>query len=82
MIDATGIVVAPAIVDLAARLREPGHEHEGMLESEMAAAAAPVASPASCARPTPTRARRARPGRDAQVPRPQTVALPALPAGR
>jgi dihydroorotase len=27
-------------VDLAARLREPGHEHEGMLESELAAAAA------------------------------------------
>jgi dihydroorotase len=27
-------------VDLAARLREPGHEHEGMLESEMAAAVA------------------------------------------
>src|SRR5207249_2759714 len=26
--------------DLAARLREPGHEHEGMLESEMAAAVA------------------------------------------
>jgi len=28
------------LVDLAARLREPGHEHEGMLESELAAAAA------------------------------------------
>ena len=27
-------------MDLAARLREPGHEHEGMLESEMAAAVA------------------------------------------
>jgi dihydroorotase len=30
----------PGLVDLAARLREPGHEHEGMLESEMAAAVA------------------------------------------
>ena len=30
----------PGLVDLAARLREPGHEHEGMLESELAAAAA------------------------------------------
>jgi dihydroorotase len=40
VIDATGCVVAPGLVDLAARLREPGHEHEGMLESEMAAAMA------------------------------------------
>ena len=30
----------PGLVDLAARLREPGYEHEGMLESEMAAAVA------------------------------------------
>jgi dihydroorotase len=39
-IDAGGLVVAPGLVDLAARLREPGQEHEGMLESELAAAAA------------------------------------------
>ena len=39
-LDATGLVVAPGLVDLAARLREPGQEHEGMLESELAAAAA------------------------------------------
>jgi len=39
-IDATGLVVMPGLVDLAVRLREPGHEHEGMLESEMAAAVA------------------------------------------
>ena len=39
-IDAAGLIVAPGLVDLAARLREPGHEHEGMLESEMAAAVA------------------------------------------
>jgi dihydroorotase len=39
-LDASGLVVAPGLVDLAARLREPGHEHEGMLESELAAAAA------------------------------------------
>jgi len=38
--DAAGLVVAPGLVDLAARLREPGQEHEGMLESELAAAAA------------------------------------------
>ncbi|HEX7437499.1 MAG TPA: dihydroorotase [Caldimonas sp.] len=39
-IAAGGLVVAPGLVDLAARLREPGHEHEAMLESEMAAAVA------------------------------------------
>ncbi len=39
-IDASGCVVAPGLVDLAARLREPGYEHEGMLESELNAAAA------------------------------------------
>lgn len=40
VIDAGGCIVAPGLIDLAARLREPGHEHEGMLESEMAAAVA------------------------------------------
>jgi len=40
VIDAQGCIVAPGLVDLAARLREPGHEHEGMLESELNAAAA------------------------------------------
>ncbi len=40
VIDARGCIVMPGLVDLAARLREPGHEHEGMLESEMAAAVA------------------------------------------
>ena len=40
VIDAAGLVVAPGLVDLAARLREPGREHQGMLESELAAAAA------------------------------------------
>jgi dihydroorotase len=40
VIDAAGCVVAPGLVDLCARLREPGHEHEGMLESELQAAAA------------------------------------------
>lgn len=40
VIDASGCVVAPGLVDLSARLREPGHEHEGMLESELNAAAA------------------------------------------
>jgi dihydroorotase len=39
-LDARGCLVVPGLVDLAARLREPGYEHEGMLESEMAAAVA------------------------------------------
>ncbi len=40
VIDATGCIVTPGLIDLSARLREPGHEHEGMLESELAAAVA------------------------------------------
>ena len=39
-IDASGCIVVPGLVDLAVRLREPGHEHAGMLASELAAAAA------------------------------------------
>jgi dihydroorotase len=39
-IDASGLIVAPGLVDLAVRLREPGHEAQGLLESEMAAAVA------------------------------------------
>lgn len=39
-LDAQGCLVVPGLVDLAARLREPGYEHEGMLESEMGAAVA------------------------------------------
>jgi len=39
-IDAKGCIVAPGLVDLSVRLREPGHEHEGMLQSELAAAVA------------------------------------------
>lgn len=40
VIDASGCLVLPGLVDLAVRLREPGHEHEGMLATEMAAAMA------------------------------------------
>ena len=39
-IDATGLVVCPGLVDLSARLREPGFEYKATLESEMAAAIA------------------------------------------
>jgi dihydroorotase len=38
--DAAGAWVVPGLVDLCARTREPGHEHEGMLASELAAAVA------------------------------------------
>lgn len=40
VIDASGLVVAPGLVDLAVRLREPGLEYRATLESEMRAAAA------------------------------------------
>lgn len=40
VIHASGCIVAPGLVDLSVRLREPGHEHEGMLVSELAAAVA------------------------------------------
>jgi dihydroorotase len=39
-IDATGLVVCPGLVDLSARLREPGQEHKATIASETVAAAA------------------------------------------
>ncbi|CAG0931140.1 MAG: Dihydroorotase-like protein [Rhodocyclaceae bacterium] len=39
VIDATGLTVCPGLIDLSARLREPGFEYKATLESEMAAAA-------------------------------------------
>ncbi|MFD1557802.1 dihydroorotase [Paraburkholderia silviterrae] len=39
-LDANGLVVAPGLVDLSARLREPGYEHKATLDSEMNAALA------------------------------------------
>lgn len=39
-VDASGCWLLPGLVDLAVRLREPGHEHAGMLQSEMQAAVA------------------------------------------
>ncbi|WP_455221567.1 dihydroorotase [Kaarinaea lacus] len=38
-IDATGQVVCPGLVDLCVRLREPGYEHKGNIETESRAAA-------------------------------------------
>lgn len=48
VVEAAGCVVAPGLLDLALRLREPGHEHEGMLESEMAAAVAGGVTSLAC----------------------------------
>ncbi|MFN3987038.1 MAG: dihydroorotase [Rhodocyclaceae bacterium] len=39
-LDASGMVVSPGLIDLAARLREPGFEYRATLESEMDAAMA------------------------------------------
>jgi dihydroorotase len=38
VIDATGLIVCPGLIDLSARLREPGFEYKATLESEMQAA--------------------------------------------
>jgi dihydroorotase len=40
VIDASGLAVCPGLVDLSARLREPGFEYKATLESEMQAAVA------------------------------------------
>ncbi|MGM0594301.1 MAG: dihydroorotase, partial [Pseudomonadota bacterium] len=39
-IDASGQIVCPGLIDLQARLREPGEKHKGNIASETAAAAA------------------------------------------
>ena len=38
IIDAAGRIVMPGLIDLCARLREPGHEHKATLETELQAA--------------------------------------------
>jgi dihydroorotase len=48
VIDARGLVVAPGLVDVAARLREPGLEYRATLESEMAAAIAGGVTSLAC----------------------------------
>jgi dihydroorotase len=47
-IDAAGFIVAPGLVDLAARLREPGFEYKATLESEMLAAVAGGVTSLAC----------------------------------
>ncbi len=48
VIPGEGCLLLPGLVDLAVRLGEPGHEHEGMLDSEMAAAVAGGISSVVC----------------------------------
>jgi dihydroorotase len=48
VIDAKGLVVAPGLIDLAARLREPGDEYKATLESEMEAAVAGGVTSLAC----------------------------------
>jgi dihydroorotase len=47
-LDATGCVVSPGLIDLSARLREPGFEYKATLESEMAAAVAGGVTSLAC----------------------------------
>jgi dihydroorotase len=47
-IEATGQIVCPGLVDLSARLREPGFEYKATLESEMLAAAAGGVTSLAC----------------------------------
>src|SRR2546428_11440218 len=47
-IDASGLIVCPGLVDLSARLREPGYEYKATLESEVAAAPARGAARPVC----------------------------------
>ena len=48
VIDAAGMVVCPGLIDLSARLREPGYEYKATLESEMLAAAAGGVTSLAC----------------------------------
>ena len=47
-LDARGLVVCPGLVDLAARLREPGYEYRATLESELQAAVAGGVTSLAC----------------------------------
>jgi dihydroorotase len=47
-IDAAGLIVCPGLIDLCARLREPGEEHKATIASETTAAAASGISSICC----------------------------------
>lgn len=48
VIEAADLVVCPGLIDMAARLREPGFEYKATLESEMAAAVAGGVTSLAC----------------------------------
>jgi len=48
VIDAAGLIVCPGLIDLSARLREPGFEYKATLESEMLAAVAGGVTSLAC----------------------------------
>jgi dihydroorotase len=48
VIDASDLIVMPGLVDVAARLREPGYEYKATLESEMEAAVAGGVTSLAC----------------------------------
>ncbi len=47
-VDASGMIVCPGLVDISARLREPGYEYIATLESEMEAAVAGGVTSLAC----------------------------------
>src|SRR5207253_2135760 len=57
-IDARGLVVCPGLIDIAARLREPGFEYKATLESEVHAAIAGGVTSLACRRPYGSSGRR------------------------
>lgn len=48
VIDASNLIVSPGLMDVAARLREPGYEYKATLESEMTAAVAGGVTSLAC----------------------------------
>ena len=48
IIDASGLIVCPGLVDLSARLREPGEEYKATLVSELQAAVAGGVTSLAC----------------------------------
>jgi dihydroorotase len=48
VVDATDLVICPGLIDLSARLREPGFEYKATLESEMLAAVAGGVTSLAC----------------------------------
>ena len=68
-IDASGLVVCPGLVDLSARLREPGFEYKATLESRDGGGGRGRRHQPRLPARHRSAARRAGAGRDAQVPR-------------